>query len=314
MKNNPCICIGHLKIIDHLILGVTSLKLKENKLTLNNATLETKPMNSWTQVIDGLQEGNINAAFIPAPIAMDLFASGLDIKLLMFVHRSGSIILKNKTMNLNSITDFKGKTVLIPSKLSIQNMLMHKLLSSAGLKLSNHDDINADVVGEVVNPYLMAEMLNNDQDSDIAGLAVAEPFGTMAVTNGIATQICTTQSLWKDHPCCVFALNNSFIKQNPKAVQEIISLFVKTGHNIDKSHDPEVISMAHNFLGHKESIIKEILIKTDIRFKPSLLIPDIDALNIIQNYMADTMDLLKTKIDMDLFVDSSFILNTISEK
>ena len=313
MKNNPRICIGHLKIVDHLILGLVDLQLKANELTLAHSSLETSAMNSWDQVSDGLQEGEINAAFIPAPIAMDLFSSGLDIKLLMFAHRSGSIIVKNSNLDTKNIMDFKNKIVLVPSELSIQNMLLHRLLSAAKLKLGSYEDINADVKREIVNPFLMNEMLANDQDNDIAGFTVSEPFGTKAVIDGTATQVCTTQSLWKDHPCCVFVLKTSLIKQNHKAVQEIVSRFTQTGQNIEKSKNEKIISMAKDFLGQEKEITQHILLKTDMSFHPSLLIPDIDALDMIQNYMTDTMGVLKNKIEINHLVDASFILETIAE-
>ncbi len=313
MKNNPRICIGHLKIVDHLILGLVNLQLKTQGITLAHLNLKTSAMNSWDQVSDGLREGEINAAFLPAPIAMDLFSSGLDIKLLMFVHRSGSVIVKNSNLDTNNIMDFKNKIVLVPSELSIQNMLLHRLLSSAKLKLGEYDDIHADVKREIVNPVLMNEMLANDQDNDIAGFVVAEPFGTKAVMDKTATQVCTSQSLWKDHPCCVFVLNTSFIKQNHKAVQEIISIFTQTGQSIEKSKNEKIISMAQDFLDQEKEVIEHVLLKTDMSFRPSLLIPDIDALNMIQNYMTDTMGVMKNKIELNHLVDTSFILETIAE-
>ncbi|MCP4673392.1 MAG: ABC transporter substrate-binding protein [Desulfobacula sp.] len=313
MKDKSCICIGHLRILDHLILGITNLKLKNNELSASHSNLEIKSMNSWDQVIDGLREQSINGAFIPAPIAMDLFASGLDIRLLMFAHRSGSVIVKNKNLNMEEIADFKGKTILVPSRLSIQNMLLHKLLSSANLKFSSHNDTSADVTQEIVNPFLMNEMLKNDRDHDIAGFAVAEPFGTKAVLDKIADKICTSHSLWKNHPCCVFVLNTSFMNENPEAVQEIVSLFTHTGHSIEKSDRSENFNLAQEFLGHKKEEIEYILLRTDISFSPSLLVPDLEALNIIQNYMVDVMGVLKNKIDVNLLVDSSYILDIISE-
>ena len=313
MKDNPCIRIGHLKIVDHLILGIAGLQLKKNEINLSHSTLETIAMNSWEQVCDGLKEGDINGAFITAPLAMNLFATGLDIKILMFTHRSGSVVVKNKENGICKIADFKDKTVLVPSEFCVQNMLLHKLLSSAGLKLGAYDDINADVVREVVNPFLMTEMLMNDQDDDIAGFAVAEPFGSEAVHKGIAAKVCTTQSLWKDHPCCVFVLNTSFMEHNLEAIKEIISLFTQTGQLIEDAEKDEILSMAQDFLDQEKEMTRHVLLETDICFNPSLLIPDIEALNIIQNYMTDSMGVLKNKIDMNQLVDSSFILKAIPD-
>lgn len=313
MKDNPCLRIGHLKIVDHLILGIADLHLKMNKATLFHSMLETIAMNSWDQVCDGLTDGDINSAFIPAPMAMNLFAAGLDIRLLMFAHRSGSVIVKNRKAGISTIADFKGRTVLVPSELSIQNMLLHRLLSSAGLKFGRHDDTGADVVREVVSPYLMAEMMMNDSDQDIAGFAVAEPFGSNAVDKGIAAGLFTTASLWKDHPCCVFVLKTSFMEDYPDAVKEIVSLFAQTGQFIEDTKDDELVSMAQSFLEQKKEVARDVLLETGIRFDPCLLIPDIDKLTVIQTYMGDTMGVLKNKINVNLLVDSSYILNTLSE-
>ncbi|CCK81496.1 ABC transporter substrate-binding protein [Desulfobacula toluolica] len=314
MKDTPCIRIGHLKIVDHLILGIAALQLKKSKRNLTHSTLETIAMNSWNQVCDDLTCGNIDGAFIPSPMAIQLFASGLAIKVLMFTHRSGSIIVKNRASHIKHLSDFKGKTVLIPSKFSIQHMLFHRLLSSVGLKLGAHDDNDTDVASEVVNPFLMSEMLKNDQDKDIAGFAVAEPYGSKAVYEKIATKICLSEKLWKNHPCCVFALKTSFIENHPEAVQEVISLFTQTGQHIADAKNDDILFMAHNFLGQNKEITRQILLKADIHFNPSLLIANIDALYIIQNYMTDAMGVFKNKIDVNTLVDNSFILTALSEK
>ncbi len=320
MKDSLSIRIGHLKIIDHLILGIADLQLKSNEITLTHSNIEAFPMNSWNQVCDGLINKDIDGAFITVPMAMNLFAEGLDIKILMFAHRSGSVIVKNKAANIQNISDFKGRTVLIPSELSIQNMLLDKLFSSAGLKFGAHDDEEADVKREIANPFLMAEMLMNDEDGDIAGFGVEEPFGSCAIDKKIAAKICASDSLWKDHPCCVFVLSSSFIDKYPESVDEIVSTFAKTGQTIEQAivqtiaqtgeelnKGEKIISMAQQFLDQKKQIIQDILLKTDIHFNPSLLIPDIEILDIIQNYMTDSMHVLKSKIDINLFVDSSYI-------
>ena len=75
-------------------------------------------------------------------------------------------------------------------------------------------------------------------------------------------------------------------------------------------HQIHPISMAQDFLDQEKEIIEHVLVETDMSFSPLLLIPDINALNMIQNYMTDTMGVMKNKIDVDHLVDSSFILDT----
>src|SRR3989339_1733229 len=118
MIDLPHIRIGHLKICDHLILGVAHLHLEHQSGILSRSILEPVVMNAWQPVSESLLNQDIDGAFIPAPLAMDLFTSGLDIRLLMFTHRSGSVILKSRISGIKSMAEFKGKTVLVPAELS----------------------------------------------------------------------------------------------------------------------------------------------------------------------------------------------------
>src|SRR3989339_67405 len=96
MIDSPNIRIGHLKSFDHLILGIADLHLKKQFRTLTGSTLEPVAMNSFHQVHESILNQEIDGAFITASLAMDLFASGIDIRLLMFTHRSGSAIFKSR--------------------------------------------------------------------------------------------------------------------------------------------------------------------------------------------------------------------------
>lgn len=314
MIDHPCIRIGHLKSFDHLILGIADLHLKNQVGTLSCSTLVPVVMNTWSQVSESLINEETDGAFITAPLAMDLFASGLDIRLLMFTHRSGSVILKSRIAGIKSINDFKGKTVLVPAELSIQNMFLHRLLSSAGLKYGTYENSAADVVREVAPPYLMAEMTADDADHDIAGFAVEEPFGREAENRGIATKICTTGSLWKNHPGSVFVLKTSFIQNYPEAVKEIVSLFTQTAQFIENNKNDALLSMAQIFSGQDKDILRHILFESDLTYDKALLIPDFEALNIIQDYMSGTMGVMKSTIDLNRLIDRSFILPTLLEK
>lgn len=313
MIDLPHIRIGHLKIFDHLILGVAHLHLEQGSRTLSRSVLVPVAMNAWHPVSESLLSRDIDGAFIPAPLAMDLFASGLDIRLLMFTHRAGSVILKSKAPDIKTMAGFKGKTVLVPTEFSIQNMFLHRLLSSVGLSFGAHDQETADVVREIVPSYLMADMAAADNDQDIAGFAVEEPFGRAAEEKGLARRICTTGSLWKNHPGSVFVLKRSFIEKYPDAVKEIISLFVRTAGWIEENKNETLLSSARLFLGQDREMIRHILFKTDLTYDIPLLVPDPDALNIIQEYMSGAMGIMTTGIDVNLLIDRSFILEIVSE-
>lgn len=305
MADKPVIKVGHLKITDHLILGVTDLKVKKGKETFDYCSLEPVLKTGWNEVADDLTSGNIQGAFILAPTAMDLFKSGLGIKLILFTHKSGSILVKNKAANIEKIEDFAGKAVLIPYQLSIHNMLFHKLLAEKGLKPGTGKDKDVDVLLEVMAPAWMPEALQYDEDAEIAGFIVAEPIGSQVIAAGHGEEFFLSKDLWPNHPCCVFVVRDEVIEQYPDAVQELTNSLVKSGKSIEAERSAAA-AIGAKFLGQDKAVMERVLTQPMDRITTGELFPVIEDLAAIQDYMHDNMNLMQTKIDMEKFVDTQF--------
>ena len=128
--------IAHIQITDHLTLGVMRHLIDTGEETSEHFELETLCMPGWNPVERALEQGDVDAAFVPAPIAMDLFNYDVPIKLVLFAHRNGSIFVRSKAEEYRKPYQmfFKHKTIFIPHKMSIHNMLAHLYLSKMGLK------------------------------------------------------------------------------------------------------------------------------------------------------------------------------------
>ncbi len=305
MSDKPNIKVGHIKITDHLILGVVKDKLDKGEESLQYSTLETVPMMGWNQVADALSGGSINAAFVLAPTAMDIFKSDVGIKLILFTHRAGSILVKNKAANINKAEDFKGKVVLIPYQLSVHNMLFHKLLAEKGLKPGTGKDAGVDVLLEVMAPAMMPESIQYDEEGEIAGYIVAEPIGSQAIAGGYGEEFCLSKDIWPNHPCCVFVVKDELIEKNPDAVHELTGALVKAGIFIEENpSDAAAIGAA--FLGQDQAVVERVLTEPKDRITTGELFPKIEDLATMQDYMHDKMGTIKSKIDLEKFIDSQF--------
>ncbi len=305
MAEKPAIKIGYLKITDHLILGVTDLKLKKGMEKFEHCTLEPVVKNGWNEVADALSVKSLDGAMVLAPTAMDLFKSGVDLKLLLLTHKSGSILVKSKNANIEKIEDFAGKTVLIPYQLSVHNMLFHKLLSEKGLKPGRSNEEGIDVILEVVAPFQMPEAIEYDEDGEIGGFIVAEPFGSQVIAKGHGEEFYLSKDLWPNHPCCVFVMRNEVIEKHPEAIQEICDSFVKSGLAIDAQPEPASV-IGGDFLSQDKEVIRKVLTDPPDRILTGELFPVIEDLETIQKYMMDDMKILTSLIDMDKFVDTRF--------
>ncbi len=104
MNNKPTIKVGSLNITDHLILGVTERKGMKREEIFKYANLETRPFVDWGTLSVAFSRGDINAAFMLAPLAMDHFRKGEDVRLILLGHKNGSVLITNKKAKIKTIS------------------------------------------------------------------------------------------------------------------------------------------------------------------------------------------------------------------
>ena len=301
MSEKPILKAGHLRITDHLALGVTSAKLSKGIENFTHCGLQTVAMTGWNNIGEALTEGSIDIAFILAPYAMELFHSGQKISLIMLSHKSGSIIVTNNKAHIEKIEDFKGKTVLIPYHQSIHHMLFNKLLTEKGLKTG----VGNDVVFEVVAPSQIPELIEWDEAGDIGGYIVAEPFGTQVIKAGQGTEFKLSKDIWPNHPCCVVVVRDEIKEKYPEAILEFCQSLVKSGLLIDQKPDTAA-KIGASFLSQTYDIIYSVLTEPKDRVSTKELMPVLEDLDIIQNYLTKDISAMSGKIDLEKFVDFRF--------
>ncbi len=308
-KGKVMLKIAHIQITDHLTLGIMKDMIERGNRSSEYFDLETLCMSGWNPVQSALEQGDVDAAFILAPTAMDLFNYGVPIKLVMFAHRNGSILVRSRAEEYRKPYQqfFKHKTLLIPHKMSIHNMLAHMYFTQMGLKpgLAGKDAINLKF--DVVPPVKMPEFLADNIES--CGFIVAEPIGSRAIAAGIAEQQFLSSEIWNNHPCCVAVFRDEFIANYPDAVQEFCSLLTDAGRFITQKPD-QAAEIAVSFLdpeqklGLKVPVLKKVL--TDPKgIRTDNLFPVIEDLDAIQRYMVNEMGIGRM-IDLEAFVDMRF--------
>jgi chemotaxis signal transduction protein/ABC-type nitrate/sulfonate/bicarbonate transport system substrate-binding protein len=301
--------MAHIQITDHLTLGVLKHMIASGEKTPEHFELETLCMPSWNPVQDALEKGTVAGAFILAPAAMDLFSYGVPIKLVLFAHRNGSIMVRNKEGKYAKPYQqfFKHKSFFIPHKMSIHNMLAHMYFSQMGLRPGVAGSEAVNVLFDVVPPVQMPNFLK--ENIDACGFMVAEPIGSRAIAAGVAEQQVLSSELWENHPCCVVVFREDFIRDHEEAVQECVNLLIEAGRMIRENTD-KAAQIAVSFLdpkkelGLRKGLLKNVLsdpkgIRTDD------LYPVKGDLETIQDYMVGKMGVGRS-IDLDAFVETRF--------
>lgn len=301
--------MAHIQITDHLVLGVLKHLISKGDLKPKTFELETQCMGGWNPVQGALESGAVDGACVLAPIAMDLYGYGVPIRLVLLAHKNGSIFVRNKTGTYEPpyVDFFRGKTFYIPHKLSIHHMLAHLFFERVGLRPGLAGEGKCDVIFEIVAPVKMQELMQSN--AEVGGFMVAEPLGTRAIASSAAQLQFLSSELWENHPCCVVAMQQSFIDAYPDAVYEFTEMFIEAGKYVHNKPDIAA-EIGVNFLdpdkqlGLKATILKNVL-KEAHGIKTGDLLPDIAALKQMHAYMHERMG-IGTAIDMSQFVDLRF--------
>jgi len=304
------ITVAHIQITDHLALGALKHRINSGEVVPQHFTLKTDRKPGWNPIQEGLENGEIDCAFVLAPISMDLFAYDSPIKLVLFAHRNGSTFVRSRHYDhrFDSLQSFyKYKVVDIPHKMSVHHMLAHQFLKELGLKPGVPGKSAINVRFEVVPPIKMPGIMKENED--VAGFMVAEPIATKAIAGQVGNLEFISSTRWNNHPCCVVAMQDDFIQSYPDAAREFVSLIVETGKYVEEDKE-RAADIAVQFLdpegklGLNPQVLQKVF-SQPLAIRMDNLYPVIEDLDTIQKYMHDVMDIGKI-IDLEKFVYTGF--------
>nr|WP_319492460.1 ABC transporter substrate-binding protein [uncultured Desulfobacter sp.] len=309
--------IGHFISIDHLILGTALTRYIQHMGDGTDTDVIPFTMRSWEQVEQGLSSGDINAAFMDIAQAMYLFNKGVAISMLMFTHRAGSKIFVPK--QIHRLSDLKGKSVLIPHRFSVQHMLVHRLLSVGKLQFADLGESGKCVNMESVPCPLMPEMIQDDFDGDIAAFICPAPFDVAGAAKKGLKPLLVSRDLWKDHPGSVFVVHQDLLETKGENIALMVDCLFDSARRLDRymsspnTAEGGIESISATFLGLNVEQMQRTLKTSGITYRPELLVPDMEILNIVLDYMRTTMQVLPSETNLDGFIRPEFTHTALLE-
>lgn len=289
--------VGYLPIMDHLILPVSHAL--DNK---QYQQLEVKPrlFKKWAELTGALKANKIDAAFILAPVAMDMFQNGLDIKTILLAHRNGSSITVTKTSVIQDIIDLKGKNIGIPGKKSTHVALLNTYLKRAHLSLK-------DVTLKSIAPPNMQQAM---ELGFIDAFIVAEPFGSKVVKQNKGHLLILSKNILPEHIDCIVVIKNNFLNQYPDAVKEWLNSLIHASQWIENDR---LTMQAHSianlvsdgiYYPHSKDLIINTLSEPLEKISFTDLKPEITDFEITLNISKEAGIL--TDVDLTHFIDTRF--------
>lgn len=209
---------------------------------LNGVNIELVKFGSWVELAEALNTGKVDGASILVELAMKAKENGIGLKAVALGHRDGNVFVV--APEINRVSDLKGKTIAIPSKLSTHNILLNQVLKSAKLSIT---DIK---VVELPPPEMAAALA----EKRIDGYIVAEPFGAKAVALGKGKVLFKSEQIWDNSICCALVLRDEFINQNRAVTQEVINGYLK-GAALAEKRDEAALNVGKKYLKADDNVL-----------------------------------------------------------
>ncbi|MDA0948122.1 MAG: ABC transporter substrate-binding protein [Planctomycetota bacterium] len=259
----------------------------------------SRKFTDWPTVKEALIAKEIGGVFILAPMAMQLVADGIPIKVVYLGHRDGTAIVVGKDSSIHEFRDLEGKTVAIPSRYANQNVLIHRMLRESGM-----DDDSIEL-RELPPPEHPTALLSGSIDAYIVG----EPFAAKAEVGGFGRVLYHTKDIWKDFISCVLVVRDDLIEDRPELVQELVTGIARSGMWLDEDPqhrmDAATVAASRMFYNQDPKLLQYVLSKPVDRVQYTRLTPLREEFDEIMELAFD-IGVLSRRVEFEEYADDSF--------
>jgi len=216
----PRVVVGALPVTCNLTLPLAC----EASATAAGPQFEFSRYSGWPEVKESLMTGRIKAAYMLAPLMIDLADKNIPVKVVALGHRSGAVIMVRTDSPYRSFRDLRGKLIAIPSRFAVDYLFLRKMLLREGM---SEKDVRTVEIGP---PDMPAALYAKAVDAYCTG----EPFGAVAQRAGYARLLSMTRDHWPLYMCCVLSVHEALIRENPAAVQQLVNYVLAAGEWLDQ--------------------------------------------------------------------------------
>jgi len=209
--------------------------------------------SGWPEIKESLMAGEIQAAYMLAPLVMDLADKGIPVKIVSLGHRSGAVIMVRTDSPVQHFRQLAGKRIAIPSRFAVDFLFLRKMLAREGMTPSEIQIV------EMPPPDMPAALYADAVDAYCTG----EPFGASAQSAGYARPLRMTRDEWRNYICCVLTVREELIQTNRAMVQDLVDLVLSAGLWLDAqqaNRDKAVaIAAGREFFNQDPNILRFVM-------------------------------------------------------
>ncbi len=296
--------VGGLPVTCNLTLPIAcAAKAASNARSGNTLQgFQYSKYSGWPEIKESLMTGRIQAAYMLAPLVMDLTDKRIPLKIVSLGHRSGAVIMVRTDSIYKSFKDLRGKRIAIPSRFAVDFLFLRKMLAREGM---SPKDIT---IIEMPPPDMPAALYAKAVD----GYCTGEPFGAAAQRAGYARPLAMTRDQWRNYICCVLTVREELIRENRPLVQDLVNHVQAAGSWLDATPinraKAVTIAAGRKFFNQDPNVLKFVMESPADRVTYGdlrMLRPEFDELMKL-SIEAGT---LKKNVAYESYIDESFVKN-----
>ena len=221
--------------------------------TLTRANFEYRRYNGWPEVKESLISGELDAAYMLAPLVMDLATKDVPVKIVSIGHRSGAVIMAHINSPYRKFRDLAGKRIAIPSRFAVDYLFLLKMLKKEGMSTKDVQIV------EMAPPDMPAALYARAVDAYCTG----EPYGASAQRAGYAVPLRLTRDEWPNYICCVLTVRQELIDENPGLVQDLVNYVQGAGQWLDAQREHRAraaeIAATNQYFNQDRAILQYVM-------------------------------------------------------
>ena len=186
---------------------------------------EFNKYNGWPEIKESLMTGRLQAAYMLAPLVMDLAMSRIAVKVVSLGHRSGAVIMVRSDSSFRTFNDLRRKRIAVPSRFAVDYLYLRRMLAKEGMTVKDVE------VVEMAPPDMPAALYARA----VEAYATGEPFGAVAQKAGFGRPLSMTRDEWPNYMCCVLTVREELIRGDRARVQQLVNYVQGAGTWLDAS-------------------------------------------------------------------------------
>lgn len=272
-SDNGKVTIGYLPS-DH----DAALFIAEAQGIYKDKGIETElvQFNNGGDLMTAMASGEVDIGYVGITPVLSSIEKGVPVKVVSGVQTEGSGIAVSEASGIAQASDLKGKSIATPGEASIQYMLLAYYLENNGMST---DDLN-------ISAMKVAPMNDALNSNKIDGMLTYEPYVTIATENG-HKELVDSSEILPGHPCCVVAASDSFIKDHPDELKDLID-----------AHEQATKYIQENPQKAASELPKDIVSDVAVEEKAIAGINFISGLN--DTYKQSVMDFMQIEVDLGI--------------